>query len=343
MIVAADQLGAQRPEAGAGIPADYLNGYYQALVEARIPFQLIYEGSLDAAVLDRYRVVILPNVTRLSLGQCQLLRDYVARGGRLVATHESSLYDEQGTRRGDFGLADLYGCSFAGQVDERVTNSYLTLHHPHPLLRGLEDAPRVIGAVKRVHVIAHDTGVAQGTGVAEGTTVAPLTLVASYTDLPMERVFTRVPVTDTPMAFCREIGRGRVVYFPMDLDRTFWEVLSADHLALLRNAVEWAADEPVPLRVSGPGLLDVAYWRQQSSLTVHLVNLTNPMTMKGPYREIVPAGPFTLELELPAAAKVGAVRLLEADEPISARRDGTRLTVTVPRVAIHEIVAVELA
>jgi hypothetical protein len=331
MIVAADQLGAQRPDSGAAIPADYLNGYYQALVEARIPFQMIYERTLDAAVLDRYRVVILPNVTRLSLGQCQLLRDYVARGGRLVATHETSLYDEEGTRRGDFGLAELYGCSFAGQVDERVTNSYLTLRHPHPLLRGLEDAPRVIGAVKRVHVIAH------------GTTVAPLTLVASYTDLPMERVFTRVPVTDTPMVFCREIGRGRVVYFPMDLDRTFWEVLSADHLALLRNAVEWAADEPAPLRVGGPGLLDVAYWRQHSSLTVHLVNLTNPMTMKGPYREIVPAGPFTMELELPADAKVGAVRLLEADQPISARGDGTRLTVTVPRVAIHEIVAIELA
>jgi hypothetical protein len=73
------------------------------------------------------------------------------------------------------------------------------------------------------------------------------------------------------------------------------------------------------------------------------VNLTNPMTMKGPYREIVPAGPFTMELELPADAKVGAVRLLEADQPISARGDGTRLTVTVPRVAIHEIVAIELA
>jgi hypothetical protein len=95
--------------------------------------------------------------------------------------------------------------------------------------------------------------------------------------------------------------------------------------------------------VSGPGLLDVAYWRQQSSLTVHLVNLTNPMTMKGPYREIVPAGPFTLTLELPEAAHVRGVRLLEADQAASARPDGTRLIVTVPRVGLHEIVAVELA
>ena len=330
IVAAADQLGAGDADNGAGIPADYVNGYYQALVEARIPFQMIYDRSLDAALLDRYRVLILPNVTRLSLAQCQQLRDYVSRGGRLVATHQTSLYDEAGARRGDFGLADLFGCSYGGQVDERVTNSYLTLRHPHPLLRGLEDAPRVIGAVKRVHVDAR------------GPSVVPLTLVASYTDLPMEQVFTREPVTDTPMAFCREFGRGRVVYFPMDLDRTFWEVLSADHLTLLRNAVEWAADEAAPLRVSGPGLLDVAYWRQQSSLTVHLVNLTNPMTMKGPYREIVPVGPFTIELELPDTAHIRGVRLLEADRALDTRRDGTRLTVTVPSVALHEIVAIEL-
>jgi hypothetical protein len=188
-----------------------------------------------------------------------------------------------------------------------------------------------MGATKRVHV------------TAQTQDLAALTLVASYTDLPMERVFTRVPVTDTPMVFCREFGRGRVVYFPMDLDRSFWEVLSADHLALLRNAVEWAADEPPALRVTGAGLLDVAYWRQQSSLSVHLVNLTNPMTMKGPYREIVPAGPFTVELEVPAIAQVRAVRLLEADHAIDAQRAGTRLIVHVPRVALHEIVAVELS
>jgi hypothetical protein len=106
--------------------------------------------------------------------------------------------------------------------------------------------------------------------------------------------------------------------------------------------VEWAADEPAPLRVSGPGLLDVAYWRQQSSLTVHLVNLTNPMTMKGPYREIVPAGPFTLELKLPETTNIRGVRLLDAARAPDTRREGTRLTVTVPSVALHEIVAVEL-
>ena len=170
----------------------------------------------------------------------------------------------------------------------------------------------------------------------------PLTLVPSYPDLPMERAYAIQAETDIPMAFCRTVDKGRVVYLPMNLDTTFWDVLSADHLLLLRNAVEWAADEPAPLTVAGPGFLDVATWRQEHSLAIHLVNMTNPMAMKGPYREIIPAGPFAVSLRLPPGASPATVKLLESGAPAQYRRDGDRLVVDVPRIALHEVVAVDL-
>ena len=88
-----------------------------------------------------------------------------------------------------------------------------------------------------------------------------------------------------------------------DIDRTFWEVLAVDHLKLLRNAVEWAANEPRPVTVTGAGTLDVTMWRQKSSLTVHMVNLTNSMMMKGPVREFIPTPPQQVSLRLPRAVK----------------------------------------
>ena len=61
------------------------------------------------------------------------------KGGGLVATHETSLHDERGQRRDDFGLAGLFGASFAGNVIERQQNAYLNLEdHSHPLLAGLD-------------------------------------------------------------------------------------------------------------------------------------------------------------------------------------------------------------
>lgn len=82
--------------------------------------------------------------------------------------------------------------------------------------------------------------------------------------------------------YLREPGKGRVVYFPWDIDRTFGEVLATDHWKLLRNAVDSATNEPRPVTVSGPGMLEVTMWRQKEPLTVHLVDVTNPMAMKDP-------------------------------------------------------------
>jgi len=83
-------------------------------------------------------------------------------------------------------------------------------------------------------------------------------------------------------------------------------------------------------------------WRQKDSLTVHLVNLTNPMMMKGPMRELIPVGPQKVRLRLPAGMRAGKIRLLAANQTPTVRLAGDSLTLTVPSILDHEIVAVDL-
>ena len=118
--------------------------------------------------------------------------------------------------------------------------------------------------------------------------------------------------------------------------------MSVDHGRLLRNAVRWAANEPQPVDVEGPGLLDVTIWRQRDSMTVHLVNLTNPMMMKGPLRETIPIGPQRVRVRLPAQARARRVRLLTAGTSPHVEQSGDLLTLTVPSVDVHEVVAIDL-
>jgi hypothetical protein len=69
----------------------------------------------------------------------------VRRGGSLLATFESSLYDEWGVPRKDFGLAELLGVSWKGKREGPMQNSYLGLNPDpttgkfHPVLAGLEE------------------------------------------------------------------------------------------------------------------------------------------------------------------------------------------------------------
>ncbi len=316
---------------------DHTLGWYQALVEARIPFEMVHDRLLDQAHTSEFKTLILPNIAAVSDLQCAQLRAFVDRGGSIVATHETSLYDQDGVKRHDFGLRDLFGVSFQGRIEEPMQNSYLRLESDpktgrrHPLLAGLEGAPRIINGVRRLEV---------------QPTVAfpdpPLTLIPSYPDLPMEKVYPRVAKTATPQVYLREIGAGRIVYFPWDIDRTFWEVLSLDHFKLLRNSVTWAGNEPPVVAVSGPGVLDVTVWRQRDSLTVHLVNLTNPMMMKGPIRELIPLGGRHVRLRLPPEVRPRKVRLLAADKTVRAHREGVYLSVAVPGILDHEVIAIDL-
>ncbi len=316
---------------------DHMLGMYHALIEARVPFELVHEAFLTPEHLDHFKLVILADAAALSDAQCAALRSYVSRGGSLLATFASSLYDETGRQRKDFGLADLFGVSFTGQIDGPMQNSYLNLEtnpqtgRRHPILDGMGDTTRIINGVFRIGVRPTDSF------------PSLLTLIPTYPDLPMEDVYPRILRTETRELYLRTVGNSRVVYFPWDIDRTFWEVLCVDHGRLLRNAVRWATNEPQPVDVEGPGILDVTVWRQRESMTVHLVNLTNPMMMKGPLREIIPVGPQRVRIRLPARTRAKSVRLLTAKStPRVEESTGNVITVTVPSVEAHEVVAVDL-
>jgi hypothetical protein len=336
-LLHSEQTNTFHPGAATGDrAADHVLGMYHALIEARVPFELVHEGFLTPDRIDQFKLLILADAAALSEAQCAAIESYVERGGSVLATFASSLYDELGVRRTNFGLADLFGVSFGGRIDGPMQNSYLSLDadpatsRRHPILEGLDDTPRIINGVFRVHV------------TPTATFPSPITLIPTYPDLPMEDVYPRVAHTDTREIYLRDLGRSRVVYIPWDIDRTFWEVMCVDHGRLLKNAIAWGANEPPPVQVNGPGLVDVTVWRQRGSMTVHLVNLTNPMMMKGPLRETIPIGPLKAAIRLPTGARPTKVQLLTAGTSPRVDQSNGVLTVTVPSVDVHEVIAIDL-
>jgi hypothetical protein len=240
-------------------------------------------------------------------------------------------------RQKEFGLASLFGVSYARKIEGPMLNSYLSVNKEssgrfHPIVKDLENSVRFINAVNQVSVTAKEEG------------PFPLQVVPTYPDLPMEEVFPpKDALHGQPGVIVRQIGKGRVVYFPGDIDRTFWETLNYDRGRLLRNAVLWATDEAAPVTIEGHGVIDVSVWEQKSSMTVHMVNLTNPMMMKGPVREIIPIGAQELTVRVPEGRSVRRVRLLVAEtEADYATRKG-ELSLKVPSIAVHEVAAIDFA
>jgi len=314
----------------------HMHGMYHNLVEAHMPFEMIDAGLLDDERLKPFKLLILSNITALSDAQCAQIKKFVNSGGSLLATFESSLYDETGKKRADFGLADLFGVSYDQGVEGPMQNSYLRLRTDpatgkyHPVLEGLEDATRIINGIFRVKVLPKSNDFP-----------SPVTLVPTYPDLPMEDVYTRKPDPDTRELYLRQIGKGRVAYIPWDIERSFWQYMTPDHGKLLSNTIRWVLNEEPIVTVKCPGLVETTAWRQEKSMAIHLVNLTNPMMMKGPFRELIPVS-AKVGIKIPPGKQVSAVKLLiSGHQPQHITKNGI-LTLDVPQILDHEIIGVDL-
>jgi hypothetical protein len=215
-------------------------------------------------------------------------------------------------------------------VIERQQNAYLRPSGAaHPLMDGFEGMRRTIHGAARVEL--KETA-------KDG---CPLLTVPSYPDLPMEEVYVREGSAEYPAVFLREAGKGRVAYFPFDLDRTFWEVLHPDHGRLIANAVRWVSRDRWQVKVAGQGVVDLALWKQERSITLHIVNLTNPMMMRAPFREIIPVSGQQVTLDL-GGQKPKAVRLLVSGVAAKWAMKGTLLEMATPPIGLHEVVAIDL-
>ena len=312
-------------------------GMYHALVEARVPFDMVNDQLLSAEQLQNYKLLILPNIALLSDAQCKQLKEFVHNGGSILATFETSLYDEHGVRRKNFGLADLFGVSYSGPVEGPMKNSYLKFNKDsstssyHSVLEGLEDAFRMINGVWRLNVSP------------EQDFPSPITLIPSYPDLPMEHVYPLEPDTDIRELYLRETEKSRVAYIPWDIDRTFWSILNVDHGRLLTNLVKWTLDEKLPVEVKGSGILDITVWQQEHSIAVHMVNFTNPMMMKGPFRELIPVGEQAVTINIPSEYNIENVKLLVSGKVPQYDISDGRLMLTITSILDHEVIAVDMS
>jgi len=333
-------------------------GMTQALIRARIPYLPVHADQIDRDAAQ-FAVLVLPDLAVMTEGQIAAVRRFVNRGGSLIATGNSSLLDEWGDPRADYGLADLYGAHLAQSLDiharepekleAEVYHSYLRLS---PALQGGEDGPNRQGGLK---VKGHRHEILQG---FEETDILPfggllkplltdtgvevlMTYIPQFPVFPPEKVWMREPKTDIPGIVLRQSSGGSLIAFvPADIDRQYGRSNLPDHGNLLRNIVRWAAKEDIPLTVEGAGLLDCHLYRQPHRLILHLVNLSSPGTWRQPIDEFLAIGPLQLKVKLPGDVPGNSLRLLVSGQSVNGKLENGWIQFTLTSILDHELVVI---
>jgi hypothetical protein len=314
-----------QPPRGA-LMREYMDGLYYALLEGRFLFDFVHEDKLASADLAKYSALLLPNTALLSDAQCAQLRDYVAAGGSLLATFETSLYDERNQQRSDFGLADVFGIHKTGEIVGTVGNGHLArIERPHEILKGFANTNWIPGAENRIPIAPVEAPV--------------LTVVPGFVAYPPELSYPVDARTSEPAVVLRQVGRSRLVYFPGDIERTMWRSGHTDLARLLRNAIGWVSGAGAPVTIEGDGVIEAFAWETEAGFAVHILNYTNPAMHRGWIREFFPIGKQRVRMALPAGRRVARVELLRAEKDVPFTVGAGAVEFTIPRVLDYEVAA----
>ncbi len=79
------------------------------LIAAHLPFSVVTRHSLDK--LAGLKLLVLPNVNMMDPEEAQAIRQFVERGGSLLASGGTSLVNTRGQLQKDFLLGDVFGVS----------------------------------------------------------------------------------------------------------------------------------------------------------------------------------------------------------------------------------------
>lgn len=330
-------------------------GVANALLGARIPWLPVHSKDIPDTP-ERFAALWLPNVGALSTEECDRLRAYSENGGSILASGETSLYDEWGDRRKDFELADVFGVHskdlHEGEVGRRESDwetwdrhTYLRLHRPGPtpsgqwpqvseesfaaqFFAGLEGTD-IISFGGRLEVIEADTGSVLATWMEP------------FPMYPPEASWIREADSSLPALVVKNSAvRGLVAYLAADLDRCFGRDRLPDCGQILANLTRWATGSNQLLDVDGTGLVDVQAYRQAGRYVLHIVNLNHPGVWCPPVTEFVSVGPLVVRLRV-AESFVGEVAQLRVSgQTVPAKCEGGWLVFTIPFVTDHEVAVV---
>ncbi|MEV5828726.1 alpha-amylase family protein [Spirillospora sp. NPDC052242] len=311
--------------AGLGGALEEFRGTYRALQERHLPFDVV--GLRDLAAmgagrrLDRYRLVVLPDVGPLGAETAEALDAFVERGGNLLTTGGSGITAEGGVELAASPAARRIGGIVSG---EEVWSTYATLdEQPHA------DENRFAGSVVPVY----------GTNARyvwkPGTEKAGSVLAQAPWG-PPELSYGHTPGGDPAVASIR-YGSGASSMITWTVGRTYREFAKTEIREHLLRVVEPLAD--VRVGASLPEQVELILGRDDEGYVVHLLNQTGARRRSfGPH---VPVGDGRLVLHR-ATGDESAVSLVTRQE-LGTRMDGGALVIDLPVIDLFEVVRIRSA
>jgi hypothetical protein len=331
-------------------------GAFRACVEEHLPVTILNDWNLTAADLAPYKVLILPNTACLDDRQVAAIDAFVKAGGGLVASLDTSLFDEIGSPRENFALANVLGVGYRGLADssagkmEDIDVNFARSIGPDywekrkNIFDFRQDVGSFLNEGKMKTYVGDQSVTFKGAAVRvglKGATAKCIGTLRARTD----------GAASNPAVITHTHGKGRVVYLAAGFDSAYYLYPYPYQRLILRQAITHVASAPPPVVIEAPMCVHSTLMRQTKGgsqrLIVHLFSDLNTSAHHAlpvddvPLREeVVPI--HDIRVTFAPGYRFKRVHLEPEGKELKVERAKNGTIVTVPRLEVHSMIVGEL-
>jgi hypothetical protein len=300
------------PKFVADAYSNYYYGAFQVLKDMGYDSEPFLDYRMTPESLAKYKLVYVPNAPCLSDAQCAVLARYVENGGTLIASHLTSIADEYGRRRGNYGLADLFGAKLSSADPiVQMTDLYLRPASSEALI---PQDPQIMRFE-----------------VSPDATVLAETYERGY-----RKVFG-------PAVVKTRHGEGTAIYIGSGLEAIYYETLNDSVLGYFHSLIDPILVSSRPYEVEFRQGLLPEFAASDDSLILHLLADTGNIWKKRLVEEtFLPVENVRVRIRVPANRQVRAVSLMWNNSTVPWETNDGWVELAVPRIRIYEVVRVDL-
>ena len=229
-----------------------LYGACEILYRLHIPFDLINERTLVENRLEKYDVLVLPNIAFMNDIVARNIERFIEKGGRIYSSMTTSLYNEYGRFRGNFALKNVLKLNYI-ELDENPFYDYIYLPDEKKYIPTMPYKVKVenIGCNIYGYFIEKRRGVYNP--------------IEGYKDPAI-------------------LYNNKSIYFSGNYFQTYWRNRFPEYLQIFNKFYPW---ETLKLGFKNlPGSVEVEFRGNETSIYIFLINYSGGM--ERPIREVIP-------------------------------------------------------
>ena len=264
-----------------GDAVNAIRGYYSLLTESQIPFDIVTDYKITLDKLDKYKVLIIPNVLAFDKNTENVIREFVKKGGKIISELGASLYNNEGESNGDFSLSDVFGVSTTGNYSNHKNYNYFETKNVPVFDKDIQSALIPLPLLSL------------------GITIDEKTEVLGEAIEDLAGVYVPLPTNKSTFITKHKFGKGEAIYFAGNIGEMYNEYHVREYRILMNNIISNTLKEGIEFE-NAPSHLEIVLRKQKDKMLLHLINYQAGPTR--PFENITPV--HDLKIKIPEAWKI---------------------------------------